>query len=44
MLKIIGIVAVSWAGLSVLFVAVIWPRIVRRLNEAHPALEKDSPR
>ena len=41
MLKFIGIVAVSWAVLSVLFVAVIWPRLIRRVDEAYPLVEKD---
>lgn len=41
MLKFIGIVVVSWAVLSVLFVAFIWPRLIRQIDKAYPAIEKD---
>jgi hypothetical protein len=41
MLKIIGIVVVSWTVLSVLFVAFIWPHLIRRVDEAYPMIEKD---
>jgi hypothetical protein len=34
MLKIIGIVAVSWTALSVLFVLFVWPPVLRRLNSS----------
>ena len=41
MLKVIGIVAVSWAVLSVLFVAFVWPHIINRINASVPAPERD---
>jgi hypothetical protein len=41
MLKILGIVVVSWTVLSVLFGAFIWPYLIRRVDEAYPIIEKD---
>jgi hypothetical protein len=41
MLKIIGIVAVSWAVLSALFVAFVWPHIINRINASVPVQERD---
>jgi hypothetical protein len=32
MLKIIGIVAVCWLAISVLFVAFVWPYIINRMD------------
>ena len=41
MLKIIGIVVVSWAVLLVLFVAFVWPYIINRINASVPVREQD---
>jgi hypothetical protein len=41
MLKLIGIVVVSWAVLSVLFVAFVWPHIINRINASVPVQERD---
>lgn len=41
MLKVIGIIAVSWAVLSAVFVAFIWPHIIKRIDVAYPAVERD---
>jgi hypothetical protein len=41
MLKIIGIVVVSWTVLSVLFVAFIWPHLINRINASVPVRERD---
>lgn len=37
MLKVIGIIAVSWGLLSALFVAFVWPRVIDRINASVPA-------
>ena len=41
MLKIIGMVVVGWTVLSVLFVALVWPWLIRRVDKAYPLIEKD---